>query len=81
MFTQEQYAQLSAEDKDDLLVALRSAIFHLALCWDALRDAENIVEAEIETDDIESITGNMDIPPDNAFKLTLEEIIEWAEVD
>ena len=81
----ERIAQLDDATKSDLLANLRSAVRSLADCWDALREAENILcengdDFEIETDAIESIAGDLDIPPTTGH-LTLADFIEALEVE
>lgn len=72
-------ARLSVEDQAVFTSAIRFAVFHLATCWDYLGEAERIIESDIETDDISGLAGEMDIPPDNAWKLTAEAINEWGK--
>lgn len=60
---------------------LREAIFHLASCWDALREAEQALSTddaylEIEVDEITGITSDCGHPPCDAFKFTDDELFE-----
>ena len=77
-------ATLGEEDRLDLEQSLRAAIFHLANCWDSLRNAEEILQTDdedysIETDYIEGATGET-IDAADAFKFKLEYILDEMEV-
>jgi hypothetical protein len=43
---------------------MREAAFHLASCWDALREAEDALGADIETDQISGMTSDLNDPGD-----------------
>lgn len=75
----ERIAQLNEKDRDDVQSNLRSAIYHLASCWDALRNVENVVKIDIETDEIECCAGDVTDPFD-AFKKKLDDILDWMEI-
>lgn len=66
---------LPADDKLEFCSHVREAIFHLASCWDALRQAESMIEGDIETKSISEITSNIDDPED-AFAIDDKEIEE-----
>jgi hypothetical protein len=83
MTIRERIAQLDSDGREDVQQNLRSAIFHLAHCWDALRDAENILNGaggdfEIEVDQIGGATGEV-AAPKGAFRLSLECILDNME--
>jgi hypothetical protein len=74
---------LDEDDRIDIRGNLRSAIFHMAHCWDALRDAEKILDGdggdfEIEVDQISGVTAEVTTPED-AFGLSLERILDNME--
>ncbi len=63
---------LSPEDCDNI----RDACYHLAKCWDSLRAVEQEhLDLTIEVNDIQELTGRLDVPPDTAI-LTENEIRE-----
>ena len=68
-------ADLSPEDRTELCNHVRTAMYHMASCWDALRQAENILEEEIETDDISGITCGIDDPAE-AFEIPDVDILD-----
>ena len=79
----ERISELDKEDKAELLNSLRLATLNLAQCWDALRDAEHILnetgeDFEVQTDHIEVICGDLDIPPSTSH-LKMEDFIEALE--
>lgn len=56
--------ELTADERAEAIQHLRDAVFHLASCWDALREVETITEGEVETDAIECVTGDVNEPVD-----------------
>ena len=51
--------------------ALRDAVFHLCSCWDALRTLEEQFEdesLEIETDNIQTLAGEIAADPAQVYK-------------
>jgi hypothetical protein len=71
---------MTDELKDLSRQSLRDAIYHLACCWDMLRDVEEALttddhEVTIMTDDIEEITGEC-WPPSSAFAISNEQLDE-----
>lgn len=69
---------MTAEERAQAVGHLRQAVFHLASCWDALRDAEVLVEAErgddveINEEDISGIASDIGDDPSEAFQLAPE---------
>lgn len=70
---------LNTEEKAEFCSHIREAMFHLASCWDALREAENLTEDEIETDEISGITSEVS-DPSEAYTTLDQNIIEalWS---
>lgn len=66
---------LNTEEKAKFCSHIRTAMFHLASCWDALREAENLTEDEIETDEISGITSEVS-DPSEAYTTLDQNIIE-----
>jgi hypothetical protein len=66
---------LSAEDKADFCSHIKTAMFHLASCWDALREAECLVGGGIETDDISGLTSEV-TDPSEAYKTSDSDVLE-----
>lgn len=59
--------------KEEFRDRIRDAVFHLASCWDALREAEVLAGVDIETADIEALAGDCGDAGD-AFDLSSETI-------
>lgn len=72
--------KLCKEDQAAFCQHIREAMFHLASCWDALRDAETVGETEIETDEITGMTSNCGEPED-AYQVSVEDIMEALDQD
>lgn len=49
-------------DKELVRESLREAAYHLAACWDALREIEQETGLEVETEAIEELAGDCDCP-------------------
>lgn len=83
----EQIQALDAPIKEALCGHIKQAVYHLAECWDALRDAEEVLQEanssfdsfDIETDDIEVLTAETSDPSD-AFKSTDATVLEYLGV-
>ena len=56
--------KLTSEQREELADHLSIAAFYMAMCWDALRQAEGIVGTEIETDNnmFQFICSDVDVP-------------------
>lgn len=49
-------------DKEVVREALREAAYHMAACWDALRQIEQETGLEVETEQIEGLASDCDCP-------------------
>ena len=53
---------MSKEDRTELAAKLAEAAYHMAACWDALREIEGITGTEVETQKIKGLAGDCDCP-------------------
>jgi len=68
---------LGPDAQPDAVQSVRDACFHLASCWDALREFENITEAQINEEDIASLAGEFCVPASSdAYYLSVDLILE-----
>lgn len=51
-------------DRKEIALHLTEAAYHLAACWDALREIEDITGAEVETDNgtLQSLAADCECP-------------------
>ena len=51
-------------DREEVAGALREAAYHLAACWDALRELEMLTGEEVETDNliVQSLAADCEVP-------------------
>ena len=82
----ERFDKLSPEDQEELREQLATAVFHLASCWDALFQVEAILnaeaeidQAEIETDHIHGLAGEVDAPTEAFTVVTLDRARQLLE--
>lgn len=56
--------EYTADDRQEIGSHLATAAFHLAACWDSLRELEGITEAEVETENriLQSVAAEVDCP-------------------
>lgn len=65
--------KLSVEDRAEAYAAFQEAVDSLTATWDALRDLEEYLGVEVETDAISEMAGDDDTS-EEAFDRLLEEL-------